>query len=204
MNIYEFINKYCDNSNRGYVEVTFEMKEGLDGFPIPEGFELLTEICRYPEFSIFVNEEEKALLRCDENGFSFSIYDNLVVWEVVIEEHKKYYKDAYVTQWFTLVTIDAIDDMTLFYEAGNYLGGIKGFYDTNQFENVRSEYEYSLDDIQQINSNLKIDKTPWYLIIEAGSDRNVKDWNSQIQNPILSTGVFKEIHTFLLANRYKE
>lgn len=204
MNIAEFINKYCDNSYRGYVEEIFEMKEGLDSFPIPEGFELLVEICRYPEFAIFVNKKDKAILICDEDSFSLSIYDDLVVWEVVIEKHRKYYKDAFVTQWFNLVSIDAIDDTTLFYEGGNYLGGTKGFYYTKQFENVRSQYEYSLDDIKQINPNLKINKTPWYLIIEEGSEGNVKDWHSQIHNPILSTGDFEEIHNFLFTHRYKE
>jgi hypothetical protein len=162
MNIGEFIDKYCGSSYRGYVEIIFEIREGLnDDFPIPDGFELLTEICRYPVFSIFVNKEEKAILRCDENDFSLSIYDDLVVWKVVIDHHKKYYKDAYITHWFSLVTIDAIENMDLFYEGGNYLGGSKGFYTTNQFENVSSEYEYSLNDIKKINPNLKIDKRPW-------------------------------------------
>ncbi|MDF2605827.1 MAG: hypothetical protein K0S34_17 [Bacillales bacterium] len=112
----------------------------------------------------------------------------------------EYYKDAYITQWFTLVTIDAVDDTDLFYPEGNYLGGSKGFYTTNQFENLRAEYEYSLENIRVINPNLRIDKTPWYLVIEAGSEGNIEDWYIQIKNPLLSTGDLNRVKSFFIAN----
>lgn len=126
--IIEFIEKYSDDSYRGYVEIIFEIKAGLeDGIPIPEGFGLLPDICRYPVFSIFINEEEKAILQFIDDGGSLTIYDNSVVWEESIKCHRKYYEDLYVTKWFTLITIDSTDNTELFYPGGNYLGGIKDF-----------------------------------------------------------------------------
>ena len=205
MHIEEFIQKYCCSTFRGYVEYIFEGNNELeDGIPIPEGFELLTEICRYPVFMIFVNKNERAILRFYGDEYSLSIYDSLFVFDVTIEKHMKYYKDAYITQWYTLVTVDAVENVDLFYPGGNYLGGSKGFYKTNLFENVRKEYEYSLEDIKKINPNLKVNKTPWYLIIEDdGSEGDAEIWFTQIQNPILSTGEIKRVNSFLLANRNK-
>jgi len=90
----EFIQKYSDNSYRGYVEIIFEMKNGLeDGIPIPEGFVLLSDICRYPVFSIFFNREERAILQFNEDRCSLAIYDNSVVWEETIKCHRKNYED---------------------------------------------------------------------------------------------------------------
>jgi hypothetical protein len=64
MQIKEFIQKYCGSCFRGYVGDTFEGNRNLnDGIPIPEGFELLTEICRYPVFAIFINKNERAIIR---------------------------------------------------------------------------------------------------------------------------------------------
>jgi hypothetical protein len=97
-----------------------------------------------------------------------------------------------------------MDNTELFYPRGNYLGGSKGFYNTNQFENVWSEYEYSLEDIRKIKPNLQIDKTPWYLIVDTGFERNAEEWNSQIQNPFLSTGDFEMVKSFLVSNQSKE
>lgn len=48
-------------------------------------------------FAIFINEEEKAILRCDENSFGLSIYDDLVDWSSVIRQHRKYYEDMYLS-----------------------------------------------------------------------------------------------------------
>jgi hypothetical protein len=99
MNLTEFIKKYSYNSYRGYCEIIFEIKEGLENsLPIPEGFDLLSDICRYPVFSIFVNEEEKAILQFNIDRCSLAIYDNSVVWEETIKCHRKYFKDQYVTQ----------------------------------------------------------------------------------------------------------
>lgn len=205
MELTEFIDKYSDDSYRGYVEIIFEIKEGLeDGIPIPEGFVLLSDICRYPVFSIFVNEEEKAILQFNDGRCSLVIYDNSVVCEEAIKCHRKYYEDQYVTQWFTLVTIDGMDNTDLFYPGGNYLGGSKGFYTTNHYENVRSEYEYSLEDIRKINPNLQIDITPWYFIVDTDFENNADDCYKQIQNPLLSTGDIKKVISFLEANRNKE
>ncbi|WP_066320491.1 hypothetical protein [Bacillus sp. FJAT-29814] len=205
MSIVEFIKKYCSYSYRGYVQEIFEMKEGLeDGIPIPEGFELLTDICRFPNYAIFVNKEEEAILLCEDYKYSLSIYDNSVVWEETIKEMREYFNGRYVIQWFSLVTIDAVDDLDLFYEGGNFLGGSKGFYYTNRFGNVFAEYEYSLEDIRKINRDLQIDKTPWYLIVEAGSENDVEDWIEQIQNPLFSSGDIEKVRSYLYANRKKE
>lgn len=205
MDLSEFIKKYSDQCHRGYCEHIFEMKEGLEnGLPIPEGFHLLSDICRYPVFSIFVNEDEKAILQFNEGRYSLAIYDDSVVWEETIKVHRKYFKDQYVTQWFTLVSIEAMDNTELFYPESNYLGGSKGFYATKRFENVWSEYEYSLEDIRKIQPNLQIDKTPWYLIVNTGFESTIEEWNSQIQNPLLSTGDIEMVKTFLVSNRSQD
>ncbi|MDF2605828.1 MAG: hypothetical protein K0S34_18 [Bacillales bacterium] len=81
MHLKEFIHKYCENGYRGYVEYVFEGKGNIkDGIPIPEGFELLSEICRYPVFAIFINRNERAILRFYEEEYSLSIYDDIVVF----------------------------------------------------------------------------------------------------------------------------
>lgn len=96
MTINEFIEKYTNDSGQGFCQMWFygEIDKNV-GFSIPEGFQVLVDISRFPLFLVATNRKENAVIYYYGEKVTLSIYDHIVQMEVSVEKYRDYFNSLY-------------------------------------------------------------------------------------------------------------